>query len=248
MTTGGDGESGRAAGGPEPFGVAFGARLRQIREEDEETATTIAKRCQRLGLQWDRTILTRVEQGQRQVAFAEAILLTTVYGRPLSDLLPKQTVEMGRNKRGAITATTEALQDALTDAPYVGGGWEIAGLMEDLAAAIPRSQRTVELFEGEMPGAATIDILGGAEHASDETTVKAAKTLGVTPIEIATAAQALWDHGLAEERDVRTDALGPTSSTRARQARRGHVTRRLLAELQPVIEAHRRGEVDHGQR
>jgi transcriptional regulator with XRE-family HTH domain len=238
---------------PAPFAAALGARLRQIREESGETATTIAKGCQRVGLQWDRTILTRVEQGQRQVTFAEILLLAAVYSRPLSDLLPRQTVEVGRNKRGAVTATAKALQQSLTEKPYaVGGGWKIAGLEEDLAAAIPRSAGALEMFEARMPGAAGIDILAAAGHAGDETTTKAAKALGAEAIEVATAAQALWGRGLAEERDERTEQLGPTSSIRARQARRGHVTRQLLAELRPAIEANRRGDnkgdADHGQR
>ena len=119
----------------------------------------------------------------------------------------------------------------------VSGDWQIGpGWLADFEAAKPRILERFHRLADQVPGAAHMDVLGAAEHLAEEATVKAAKALGATPLEVATAAEQLWNRGLAAERDARADALGPASSTRARQARRGHVTRRLLAELQPVIE------------
>ncbi len=78
--------------------------------------------------------------------------------------------------------------------------------------------------------------------------VKAAKRLGVTPDHVVAAARRRWGRTLTEERDRVLDAHGrmgrlsrdywrargqdvPPADARARQAVRGHITRRLVAEL-----------------
>jgi len=73
----------------------------------------------------------------------------------------------------------------------------------------------------------------------DETTGKAARRLGADRQDVAVAGQELWGHGLAAERDRRLGvaAGGPGDTARGRQARRGHITRALLDELRPTVEA-----------
>ena len=73
------------------------------------------------------------------------------------------------------------------------------------------------------------------ESASD-TERHAARRLGVEIPQLKLAARARWEHrGFDEERDRRAgdiDQLAP----RSRQARRGLVTREMLAELRAVLE------------
>ncbi|MCL4761295.1 MAG: helix-turn-helix domain-containing protein [Burkholderiales bacterium] len=78
--------------------------------------------------------------------------------------------------------------------------------------------------------------------------VKAAKRLGVTPERVVAAARRRWGRSLTEERDRVLNEHGrldryardywrdrgqdvPIADARARQAVRGHITRRLVAEL-----------------
>ncbi len=228
---------------PLPFGVALGHRLRQVREELGQTGAGLAEMCRGVGLNWDRPTVTRIEQGKRQVTASELLLLTLVYRRPLADLLPAEPSALSAGNR-ATTATPDALRDALVKPPGVGAGWHITGLFEDALAALPKFAERLERDVAKVPGASAITVLEASEHAGDDTTAKAARALGATPLEVATAAQLLWDHGVAAERDARTEALGPSPNVRTRQARRGHVTRRLLAELRPMVEQVRQGTTE----
>jgi hypothetical protein len=73
---------------------------------------------------------------------------------------------------------------------------------------------------------------------------KAAHKLGVSPFAIAATAHKLWGHSLTKERDrqVAEQATADTSP-RTVQALRGHITRGLLAQLQPLVESlrHQKG-------
>jgi len=82
------------------------------------------------------------------------------------------------------------------------------------------------------PGAAAaereLDGIGDAER-------HAARRLGVPAEQVARAAVALWGRPLSEERDRRLADPPPDLSARRLQALRGHVTRDLMSELQPVL-------------
>ncbi|MDP9459342.1 MAG: helix-turn-helix domain-containing protein [Actinomycetota bacterium] len=220
-----------------PFGVALGQRLRQVREELGETGADLAKRCHWVGLGWDRPTVTRVEQGKRQVTAAELLLLPMIYDRSLADLLPPETVALTSGER-ATTATAEALREALTSPPHaMSGGWQVGpGVLADFEAAREHILASFRRLKAPMPSAEDWHIVRASRHVNDQVTTKAARALGATAWEVATAAQELWGRGLEAERDARAEELGPAANTRARQARRGHITRRLLEELRPAIE------------
>lgn len=224
-----------------PFGIGLGHRLRQVREERAETASDVAGNCHSVGLGWDRSTVTRVELGQRQVTAAELLLLTFVLDRPLTALLPTETTALSDGAR-STTASSRALLRCLTHAPDVdtdkGAVWEVRGLMDEVRDLLPGVMQQVrDTLDKELPGLPnTMTGLRAAEHTTDEATAKAAKALGATALQVAAAAQVLWGRGVAAERDARTADLGQVRDMRARQARRGHVTRRLLVELRPAVE------------
>jgi len=70
----------------------------------------------------------------------------------------------------------------------------------------------------------------GVHHPPSEAELHAAETLGVPVSTIKRSAMDLWGQGLDGERDGRLGNLDRLTP-RQRQARRGHVTRKLLAEL-----------------
>lgn len=211
------------------FAQGLGHRLRQVREANAETAANVASHAQRLGLGWDRSTVARIELGQRQVSARELLVMALVYEVALQDLLPTEPVRL----TDQVTVGAEALKGSLTAPP--AGGWHIAGLREEVAAALDALQPRLEALAARLPGAHARTILQAAAHVRDEATTKAARRLNASDEEVAVAAQGLWRRSLAEERDVRVSSMGEASSARARQARRGHVTRTLLVELAPKI-------------
>lgn len=231
-----------------PFAVALGHRLRRVREDTGHTAADVAAMSRHFGLGWDRSTVARIELGRRQVTGAELLVLPLLYDRSLADLLPTEAARLGAD----VTATPEALRAVLTKVP-ARQGWNLPGvdrLAADVAAALTPewAQRVDELARRLVPGADALEVGEAAADGLDDATAKAARRLGVPALRVAVAARRLWGRSLAAERDAR---VGPVGNARTRQARRGHVTRALLAELEPVIaqiSLRDKGDDHHGQR
>lgn len=227
-----------------PFGVGLGHRLRQVREELGKTGDELAYYARLLGLGWDRSTLTRIELGQRQVTAAELLTLPQLYDRSLAELLPTEPAML---TVGASVGAAE-LHRVLTERPALRH-WFLPLLYGAVDEALPRLtenlRRTRERFPGVpvlLVGEAAADLRG------DETTDKAARKLGAAAIDVAVAAHQLWGRGLVQERDRRlADSGGDRGTARARQARRGHITRTLLDELRPVVEQIQRARTENGQ-
>lgn len=214
-----------------PFGVALGHRLRQVREESGETAAQLADRASSwFGLRWDRSTLTRIELGQRQVTAPELLLLPAVYDRSLAELLPIEACRLS----DVVNADPAAMRDALARSAR---GYELEKVREALSSGQIKKwlEQVSENVTARFLGVPAMLVMGGASHAKDEATVKAARRLDADPWDVAVASFQLWDRDLASERDERVGQRA--ESMRARQARRGHVTRQLLEELRPVVQA-----------
>lgn len=229
---------------PLTFDVALGHRLRRVREDQKLTADDIARHSTLLGLDWDRSTVARIELGKRRVTAAELFLLPRLYGgsNGLPGLLPTERVTL----TSAVAATPDALASVLSRSPAGRKGWSLPKWDELLAQTWDRLKASAPSREAwareAAPGAESYGVVVEAStHMREEATTKAAARLGATPLQVAVAALQSWDRGLAEERDARVEAMGPATSTRARQARRGHVTRTLLAELAPVVDQVRTG-------
>ena len=226
------------------FGVALGHRLRQVREGNGDTAAEVAAASKRLGLGWDRSTVARIELGQRQVTASELLVMTALYGVSVADLLPTEDVRLTET----VTATAAGLRDLLLRGG-LGRGLHVEGLYEDVVAGLERLKRAFPAIRIRLPGASDWEIMVGAAGVSEEATVKAAKRLRATPEEAAVASSQLWGRSLTGERDARVDAMGPAANAKARQARRGHVTRALLTELASQVVQVRTGEGEtDGQR
>jgi transcriptional regulator with XRE-family HTH domain len=97
------------------------------------------------------------------------------------------------------------------------------------------------LAEGPFARDATVLEPGFDVEAGFDAEAKAAARLGVEPIVVVRAAHRRWNLGLTDERERRiAERAGPDASPRTLQAIRGHVTRELLAELRPEVEAMQR--------
>lgn len=207
--------------------AALGERLQHIRQAQRLTMADVAGRARACGVPWDGPAVSRVEAGKRQVSVVELFALARLYGRPVVELLPEQacrvTDEMDADEgalRGALTDYDPGLNVPALDKQ--AGAWA-AGAVDNMAPVLAR-----------YPGTDALTVSEGARHARDEAVVKAAARLGVEPLDVAVLAERRWQRDLVTERDARVAAI-EGEDVRARQARRGHVTRALLDELRPAV-------------
>ena len=231
---------------PPTFRVALGLRLRALREEKKLHVEAVAAIARHWGLPWRRSVVTQLEHGRRRLWAEEWFVLPAIYSavlggtdHPLSwkDLLPEN---------GLVTLTREV--DCATEG--LKGLVEEKGIMKpeikDSFLWSKRSQVIHDLQAGEALGrrlwrpgnvpTAILEAAIGSQH--EETVIKAAKALRVSPLEIGVASFRLWSKPLTAERDARvTQAMGETSPPPARlKALRGHVTRELRAILRVTLQ------------
>ncbi len=219
------------------FGAALGLELRRVRAERGMTAEDVARWARGAGLAWDRSTVSSIEIGRRNVSASELLLLPVIYRCPLLNLLPNERVRL----TDKAAPSPEALRESLIQPPELeGDGWWLTGHIEtglpDASALLVKSMAFWRDIAARFPGATFGSLERAEQHADDEPTRKAARKLGVDRRIVAVAAEQLWGHGLAAERDRRVDQQGKEAlSPRALQAVRGHITRTLLGELQQVL-------------
>ena len=151
---------------------------------------------------------------------------------PLAQLLPAERCRF--NDR--VTTSTGVLQRALVDEPQQQ--WYRRPLTpaeyreaRDKWAAWARKMD--QQIAARYPGANPLEVFDAYAAVEDEATRKAARKLDADPLDVAVAARQLWSRSLTDERDAQ---VGDLAKPRARQARRGHVTRRLVESLRPVVQ------------
>ncbi|GGR72725.1 hypothetical protein GCM10010252_08980 [Streptomyces aureoverticillatus] len=235
-----------------PFGEVLGQRLQEVREEQKRTAEDVAQDARHYGLSWHRPTVRQIEQGKRALSAAELMMLPLVYRVRLADVIrEEETVWLtpkvrvyGRELRRVLGGDYIPHPRALR-AP---GGWHLKGWSDLDGDEVVRSVAQWSAARAERDpwptGATGSHVVQGKP---DEAETKAAKRLGTTPHYVAYAARETWGHGLAAEREARLRERGELpEEKRALQSARGHITRALLAELEPVVKAHeeRRGQPD----
>jgi transcriptional regulator with XRE-family HTH domain len=249
-----------------PFLVVMGARIRALREQHGKRQDDLAATARHVGLRWSRATIATIEAGRRQLSVGEFLLLPYVLGQSrisvdteaadkprypeLADLLPKEGWV-------ALTAETDVHAEALHAILRGKVGETLTVLFdtpehrreqaqfEALRTVMPRYLAVTErIWSKVWPEAKTrrSDRTKIVEDAEQDAEQKAAQKLGVSPLAIAIAAHKLWKHSLTEERDRRvTEQANDAATPRTVQALRGHITRTLLIEIEPLV-AGTRGE------
>lgn len=191
-----------------------GENVKRIRLEEGWTRDQVASQGWFVGLPWSHSTLTELEAGRRTISVAELVLLALTIDKGVNELL-------------------------------AGEGHALLGD----GSEVPLSEiRDVLAGEVKDPGIVRMRIHVGRRQkydramlsASGEAEQKAARSFRVTPQTIAEAAYDLWRRSLTDERNARVEEeLGETDSPSPRriQALRGHVTRRLLSEIENLISA-----------
>jgi hypothetical protein len=198
-----------------------GWQVARLREMGGLTQDDLAMSAQRLGFAWGRSSITALEAGKRELTAAEFFALPIIALDALSavhpdgwqgavrqwgdDLQPAAFVQLDRSE-------DLELDEGCTVPRGVVAGWFVSGKAKMVRPPV-RSRSAPSMVAGE------------AER-------KLARALGLEPGDVVAAAVKRWGRSLTEERDARTGALVDENTPRRTvQARRGRVTRQLIAEL-----------------
>jgi transcriptional regulator with XRE-family HTH domain len=209
---------------------------------------------------WRKGTVGQLEAGLRKPRLDEVLLMARALSVTLDKLIPggdEERIELGDDAEVSPRWIREMLTgDFYRDRPLEDLPYERFPVDELMADALIRSeaekkrvdvlaqpilewarQHDVKLAEG--------DWLAVFETASD-TERRAARRLGVDIVQVKLSARVLWAHrDFDDERDGRigdVDELEP----RSRQARRGLVTREMLAELRALFEEIKIGKEGNG--
>jgi hypothetical protein len=183
-------------------------QVREAMRVDGQRQEDLAKAMAVLGFSWSSNRVAQVVTGRGALSLLEIAGLCAAFGRKLPDLLGDPTSDV--QLPAGTPIRIEHVRDALVSGD--SGEWERSRKITGTGALTA--------------GAAT---LSGAGTVSDAT-VKAARRLGVAPRAVEVASAQLWGRSFSDERDHRVEPRADETK-RQLQARRGHVTRTLLAEL-----------------
>lgn len=202
---------------PPTVGNVVGENLKALRQRKRLTQDKAADLLVRNGLNWKRTHISDLESGRRETVDAGTlVVLAVALDVSLAELFagegdvlltPRAEFDTAR-----VTATREALRAAMN------GKIEtvlIGGLVSGVAAL-----HHEEWWDGRQVPIAADRAL--------------AERLGVPVEEVVEAAGLLWERSLTEERDRLVAELGEISPGE-RQARQGHIMRRLNAAVTKVV-------------
>lgn len=196
---------------PSPPGLnqLVAQNLERIRKERGWSQDEVASRGWRVGLPWSRSTITALEGARRTLTVSELVLLALTLDTSVAELLA------GRGNALLGDDTELSLSDVRA---LLSGNKEGADIRRRIHKARQAKYKRPMLA-----------VNGEAEQ-------KAARNLGVTSQAIADAAYDLWSQSLTEERDARLEEEGShLHSQRSLQALRGHITRRLVREIESLI-------------
>jgi transcriptional regulator with XRE-family HTH domain len=225
--------------GPKTLQELLAERLRELRLAHRARQEDVARGAVALGLDWTRSTVAAIEAGRRVLTLEETLLLPAIVGLGygaavrLGDLLtPSGQAQGFPGWHDEQVALTPLLTVSLSEIVHALESPTWAGVAFRAPAASMVSEAEAQLGDGRAPGGGLIrwrlqrvkrDALGLAEQ-------HAARKLRISPLAVSVAAYLLWDRSLSDERDRRVSEQGE-APPRTLQARRGHITRAMLAEI-----------------
>ena len=196
------------------LGQVVGENVRQLRKAARWTQHETAVRLQANGVRWARSQLAAFEAGNREaVDIGTVVLLARAFGVAPARLFAGD----GPVKVAAeATWTRQALRELLSDGTEYATSEPLKLTGHALRAFIKDAGGEVVLIN---PLQADIEL---------------ASRLGVASNDVTRAAEQLWGHSLQRERDRRIAEMEPMTEAQ-RRTRRGHVTRKLAREIEPLL-------------
>jgi 8-oxo-dGTP pyrophosphatase MutT (NUDIX family)/transcriptional regulator with XRE-family HTH domain len=218
----------------------IGAGVAAARQRKRWTQEDAAREFRYHGLtSWRTGTVGQLEAGLRRPRLEEVVLICAALGVALNELLPDsdELIELGDRARmtpAAVRAVLDGSLDKDAEASFPGADRVIDGI----ARARPERRRVEALLAPiqQYATALTPEDVRTSFLAPADAERHAARRLNIHPAQVKLAARALWHREFADERDARIgdpQELEP----RSRQAKRGLVTRAMLAELREYIAA-----------
>ena len=231
---------------------AIGQRLREVRLELGLRQDQVASAAGRVGLGWTQSTVAAIEGGNRALSLGEWFLLSTLIGHAtgfvthqfeLADLLPASgRVALSDETTADVEVLRVALEGRLTDPDRKPFADFDTPLARDTRESMRRFRARVKQLLPLWPEMSLLGYEEAQNAARGDAERKAAKRLGVPPLDLSVAAHGRYGRSFSDERDRRVaEQAHPDAAPRSLQALRGHVTRAMVAELTPVLEQGRRG-------
>jgi transcriptional regulator with XRE-family HTH domain len=203
-----------------------GKVLRGIREQHGARQDDLARAARAAGVPWTASSVASLETGRRALTIDEAGRLPAILkelGVPAAAASrvseqPPLEVRGDANEILIVVCGQAVMQDT-------GERWE------ESFAQIRAGERAVRAFPH-----VTKDVMAAARGDEDGVLEqRVARRFKIDPLTVAVAARLCWGRGLSEERDRRSAEAAAGVTRRVAQTLRGHVTRQLIAELEPDL-------------
>lgn len=229
---------------PVPLRQVVGERVRALRESAGARQDDVSAAAQRHGLAWPRSKVAALERGEKSLSAEELLVLPSIltmaldrHDSPVSyvELFDSDApVRLGRAGTRSSWAAARDIPEILrgddkimtaTAKPSAQAAW-VAG--QGLAA----QARIRDLDLGRIRAS----MLSAVESEQTEADAKAARATGESTAVLAFVAAHLWGRSLSAERDRRAALTIPGDAPpRTVQAKRGRITRDLIAEAKTYI-------------
>lgn len=231
--------------------TAVGHAVAMRRLERGLSQDDLASQIRNFGLNWTRATVASLEIGRRRdPTLRELCVLSLVLYSDIVSLLPTGDTWV------EVTPSFELRAHALVDvvvgartmnelhpgedhrggrrrAPGTKGSWEAE--VADRIGLI--REQIIRIWPGPDSPAYRAIITSAWEESRSEAVQGAARSLGVDAGVLGVAAHKLWGRGFLAERERRVKERAGRVSRQGLRALRGHVTRQLLEEIQPLIAA-----------
>jgi transcriptional regulator with XRE-family HTH domain len=226
---------------PHGLSDALGQLLQRLRTAQGASQDALARAARSVGVPWTASSVAQMETGRRALTVDEAARLPLV--------LQRLGVPAAALSRDSATPPLEIRADAaMILATLCGHAVKQAPRVVTLEDPEKRRQWDAEWARlRNVLGPASSGARGGTPAAIAENLAqlrldqagvleqRAARRFKVDSLQVAVAARQRWRRSLTEERDHRSAEATTGKSKRAAQTFRGHVTRQLLAELEPDL-------------
>ena len=233
-----------------PLREVIGDGVRRLREASGKTQEDVSRAARSIGLAWPPSKIAALERGEKSISPEEMFLLPPMlemaFDREVSyrdlftsdvtvTLSPKMKVQASELR--AVFSSDQTLdflptrQELAADA--MAGLESFRRKLQPITARLKALDLPTSFMELQVAGRA-------AQGLAEE---RAARKIGEQKIVVAAIALKLWGRGLTEERDARLAESLPNDAPPATvQAKRGRITRDLVAEITAYITAREDGD------
>lgn len=226
----------------------LGRGMRRKREALGWRQQDASKEFRNWGLQtWSPVAVSQVETGLRRPSIGDLLLVSLVLGKRLIDLVPDdvdddEMIDLGTGTRMSVRLIKKLLSGGgfpqgykftANDLQTPGDEW-LKELLEHSQAEHARTEKVLRPIWDNWPRSMKHKDTTKPFEPPTEAEGRAAERLGVEPAVLKAASRRLWARDFEEERDARA-GVGKVAP-QALQARRGHASRQMIAELREYLD------------